>query len=196
MDHSPTEEDNVDALQLLQADHDRVRDLFEQFKSAHEEDDTARMKKVSDEVFTELEIHTAIEEEVLYPSVRDAGGGDLDELTDESKEEHHVVDVLMGEIRALKASEDAFAAKMTVLMENVEHHASEEEDEMFPQIRELFSESALEELGARLEAAKAKHQLEHVNKSELYDEAADLDVEGRSTMNKEELQAAVDEARG
>src|SRR5690606_19025326 len=130
---------NMDALELLKSDHDKVRGLFNDFRSAAEQDDAARMGELCSEVFNELTVHTSIEEEIFYPAVREAGGEELNEQTDESWEEHHVVDVLMEEIRALDPGDAAFKAKMTVLMENVEHHAQEEEDAMFPQVRELTS---------------------------------------------------------
>jgi hemerythrin superfamily protein len=60
---------------------------------------------------------------------------------------------LMREIRDL-SDQKVFEAKMTVLMENVEHHAEEEESEMFPDLREHMSDQQLDELGSELEAAK------------------------------------------
>ena len=186
----------MDALELLKSDHDEVRGMFEEFRSAHEAEDTAAMGEICRRVFAELEVHTAIEEEVFYPAVREAGGGELDELTDESKEEHHVVDVLMEEITSLDPADDAFAAKMTVLMENVEHHAGEEEDEMFPEVRELLSEERLRTLGEELEEAKRRHRLSAASRDELYEKASELGVEGRSAMNKEQLAEAVGEQDG
>jgi hemerythrin superfamily protein len=181
----------MDALELLTSDHDEVRGMFESFRSAHESEDAEAMGRLSAQIFQELEVHTAIEEEVFYPAVRDAGGGELNELTDESKEEHHVVDLLMAEIRSLDPSDDAFAAKMTVLMENVEHHAGEEEDEMFPEVRKLMSEDRLQELGAELETAKRRHQQASSTKEELYEKASEMGIEGRSSMTKDELAEAV-----
>ncbi|MGF1665401.1 MAG: hemerythrin domain-containing protein [Acidimicrobiia bacterium] len=183
----------MNALQLLKADHDLVRQMFEQFRTAHESDDYEAMGRISEEVFTELEVHTAIEEEVFYPAVREAGGGELNELTDESLEEHHVVDVLMAEIRRLDPSDDAFAAKMTVLIENVEHHAGEEEDEMFPDVANLLDTQALEALGVELEATKLQQMAQLQSRDELYQQASDLDIEGRSSMTKQELAKAVAE---
>lgn len=184
----------MNALDLLKSDHDTVRTMFEEFRSAHESDDTETMARICEDVFAELEVHTAIEEEIFYPAVRRAGGEDLGETTDESVEEHHVVDLLMAEIRGLDAGDDAFVAKMTVLMENVEHHASEEEDEMFPQVRQLLDEQRLEELGAELEQAKASHILSSMSKDELYEQAGQLGIEGRSSMTKDELARAVAQA--
>jgi hemerythrin superfamily protein len=152
------------------------------------------MSRICEDVFAELEVHTAIEEEIFYPAVRQAGGEELNETTDESVEEHHVVDLLMSEIRSLDAGDDAFVAKMTVLMENVEHHASEEEDEMFPKVRELLDEQRLEALGQELERAKVSRALSSMSKDELYEQAGELGIEGRSSMSKDELAQAVAQA--
>jgi hemerythrin superfamily protein len=112
------------------------------------------MKATQKEIFSELETHTRIEEDIFYPAVRDTGDEDLQEVVAESVQEHHVVKVLMREIEDL-SDEEIFAAKMTVLIENVEHHAEEEEQEMFPAVRQQMSEDELDELGQRLEQAKS-----------------------------------------
>ncbi len=143
----------MDAIQLLKADHDEVRALFEQFRQAQEAEDSERMKEVQKQIFSELETHTRIEEEIFYPAVRSADEEELGETVDEGVQEHHVVKVLMREIEDV-SGEDTFVAKMKVLMENVEHHADEEESEMFPDVREKMDQARLEELGAELEAAK------------------------------------------
>lgn len=183
----------MDALQVLKQDHDKVRGLFEEFRTAADADDGAKMGELASQIFHELEVHTTIEERVFYPAVRDAGGGELDELTDESNEEHHVVDLLIEEVKSLSPSDDRFKAKMTVMMENVEHHASEEEDEMFPEVRELMDATRLQELGQELTAEKGRVESESKSKSELYEQAKEQDIPGRSDMSKEELQQAVSE---
>jgi hemerythrin superfamily protein len=143
----------MDATKLLTEDHNLVRRLFEQFRAAHESDDTQGMKSAQREIFSELETHTRIEEDIFYPAVREAGGEDLQEVVAESIQEHHVVKVLMREIEDV-SGEEVFAAKMMVLIENVEHHAEEEESDMFPSVREQMSDEELDELGRRLEEAK------------------------------------------
>ncbi len=143
----------MDAIELLTADHNEVRQLFEQFRQAHEAEDMERMKQLQQEIFSELETHTRIEEDIFYPAVREAGGEELDESVDEGVQEHHVVKVLMREVEDV-SGEDTFIAKMKVLMENVEHHAEEEETDMFPDLREKMGQQRLDELGAELEAAK------------------------------------------
>jgi len=184
----------MDAIELLTTDHHEVRSLFERFRSAQEAEDTARMSELAATIFEELEVHTTIEEEIFYPALR-GRDDELDETVDESLEEHHVVDVLMNEMRDLEAGADEWVAKMTVLMENVEHHADEEEQEMFPDAREQLDEERLRALGEELEARKQTAKAERASKEELYQEAQELDIDGRSQMTKAELAEAVAAAR-
>ncbi len=74
----------------------------------------------------------------------------------ESYEEHHVADVLVMELASMKASDERFTAKATVLIENVTHHIDEEEEEWFPQVRDGLGRKALREIGAEMLAARKK----------------------------------------
>lgn len=143
----------MDAIAVLTSDHDEVRGLFEQFKQAKEADDSARMHELQKQIFSELETHTRIEEDIFYPAVRELDEEELTETVAEGIQEHHVVKILMREIEEVTGDE-TFESKMTVLIENVEHHAEEEETDLFPDVREKMGEPRLQELGAQLEAAK------------------------------------------
>jgi len=147
---------SVNAVKMLKADHDRVQALFKEFEAAGER---AYEKKrgIAEEVFTELEIHTKLEEEIFYPALRARADQEGEELLDESLEEHHVVDVLMREMRKLDPGNDAYQAKFQVLMENVEHHIEEEEGEMFPMASERL-EDTLDSLGTKMEERKEELQ--------------------------------------
>ena len=73
----------------------------------------------------------------------------------EGLEEHKQAKTLLREISALSDnSSDKFEAKLKVLMEDVEHHVEEEEEEMFPLVEDAFDEDQLEELGEQLEDEK------------------------------------------
>ena len=186
----------MDSLMLLTADHNRVRGLFTRFRDAQEKDDVDAMRALAEQIISELEVHTRIEEEIFYPEVRQ-GSGELDETVAEGIEEHHVVDVLIDEVRQLTPGGEAWVAKMTVMMENVEHHASEEEDEMFPDVRGVLDEAALADQARRLEARKAElgaptvADKEHLTVDELAELARAQEIPGRSTMDRDELLATV-----
>lgn len=186
----------MEATALLTADHNRVRGLFTQFRAAHEAENTARMGESASAILEELEVHTSIEEDIFYPAVREASH-ELDELVSEGIEEHHVVDVLAAEIKALPPGNEEWVAKMKVLIENVEHHAEEEEQELFPGVRGALAKEILEALGEQLESQKAElgagtiADKEHLSVEELRQLAQAQEIPGRSEMNREELLATV-----
>lgn len=143
-----------DAIVLLKADHKEIRRLFRQFQAAGDKAVKKKAKIVS-QIIEALTVHTYVENEVMYPEVR-ALLPDLDEDVLESYEEHHVADVLCMELSAMPADAERFDAKVTVLIENVTHHVQGEEQDWFPKVRAGLSRKQLLELGARLEAARAK----------------------------------------
>lgn len=189
----------MDALSLLTADHNRVRGLFARFQAAEEESDTATMMELAAKIIVELEVHTTIEEEIFYPEIKGAGE-ELKDTVDEGMEEHHVAKTLIEEIKGLAPEDDAWAAKMKVLIESVEHHATEEEEEMFSEAKKTFEKGALEDLGVRLEARKAQlgaptaADKEHLGTEQLKALAKQQEIPGRSSMGREELVATVDPA--
>jgi hemerythrin superfamily protein len=143
----------MDALELLKKDHQTVKSLF---KKAEKTDGKA-LKEIFEEIKTELETHTRIEETIFYPAV--AEHEELKDMVLESIEEHKQVKTLLKEMENLTSDSEKFEPKLKVLMENVEHHAEEEEEEkMFPKVRKLFDSEELQELGAKLEAAKKGKQ--------------------------------------
>ena len=145
---------STDAIVLLRNDHKEIRRLFTQFEKAGENAHAAKGKLV-DRMIELLTQHTYIENEVMYPRVRAL----LPELEDdvlESYEEHHVADVLVVELAAMKPDAERFTAKTTVLIENVRHHIEEEEQEWFPKVREGLGRNVLQDIGAEMIEAR-KH---------------------------------------
>jgi hemerythrin superfamily protein len=185
----------MDALELLTADHNRVRGLFSRFETAAGKND-AQAAQLAAKIFEELEIHTKIEEALFYPTVTKLND-EIHELVTEGIEEHHVVDGLMAEVKGLRPSDEEWPAKMKVLVENVEHHAEEEEQEMFPKIRSAMDKDARAELGQRLEAKKSElgaptaRDKSHLSTDELTRLAREQEIPGRSNMKREELLATV-----
>jgi hemerythrin superfamily protein len=145
---------STDAIVLLKQDHKEIRKLFRDFQNAGDGAEKTKGQLVK-RIIELLTIHTYIENEVMYPRVREL----LPELEDdvlESYEEHHVADVLVSELFAMKPSDERFDAKTTVLIESVTHHIEEEEEEWFPKVRSGLGRKQLAELGERMLAAKQK----------------------------------------
>jgi iron-sulfur cluster repair protein YtfE (RIC family) len=140
-----------DAIVLLKNDHRELRRVFREFQKAGE--DTERRRRAVDRMIELLTVHTYLENEAMYPEVRTALP-DLEDDVLESYEEHHVADVLCRELLELDPTNEHFDAKTTVLIENVEHHMAEEEQEWFPKVRSGLGRKALLELGQRLEEVR------------------------------------------
>jgi hemerythrin-like domain-containing protein len=145
---------STDAIVLLKEDHQTVKKLFRQFEAAGENATTLKRDLVA-KIIEELTIHTYIENEIMYPEVRKLVPDIEDDIL-ESYEEHHVADVLCMELFTMSPENDRYEAKTTVLIENVEHHIKEEEDEWFPKVRAALGRNALAEIGARMLEAKKK----------------------------------------
>jgi hypothetical protein len=141
----------MDAIALLKQDHEEVKKIMEKLDKT-----TERGVKTREELFTKLKsemtIHETIEEEIFYPALKEHPKAK--ELVLEGYEEHHVVDLIMGEISQTPYEDETWGAKFSVMKENVEHHIEEEEGEMFKQARQVFSKSELEELGTQMEQRK------------------------------------------
>jgi hypothetical protein len=147
----------MDALTLLQDDHDKMRRLLDELEGT-----TERGVKTREELYArikgELMVHEAIEEEIFYPALK--GHPKARDIVLEAYEEHHVVDTVMAELEGLPVDDETWGAKAKVMKENVEHHMEEEEGEMFKQARAVFDEDELESLGERMVDRKRSAQEE------------------------------------
>ncbi len=144
----------LNPIELLKDDHEKVKKLFEQIADTSNQAEKTR-EKLFLTIERELRVHTTIEEEILYPALRQAAKNDEQRrLYFEAVEEHKAVDLLLPSVREAAFGTNEFAAKVKVLKEIVEHHVEEEEGEMFPLVKKLFSREQLAELGERLDARK------------------------------------------
>lgn len=142
----------MDAITLLKDDHKTVEKLFKRFEKAG--DGAYKEKRtVAEKIREELSRHAAVEEQLFYPVVRATVDG-VEDITLESLEEHHIVKWVLSELDDMDPKDERFTAKMTVLIENVRHHVEEEEDELFPKVRDQLGRKDLRELGEAMEAAR------------------------------------------
>jgi hemerythrin superfamily protein len=145
----------TDALDVLEADHRAVEQLFDAFERA-DKTDLERKATLVQRACELLTIHSLVEEELLYPAARDALGKDHRIDVDEAFVEHYLVKSLIEKFSAMKAGDTGFDATFKVLKENVTHHVEEEESELFPEIRKTGVDLAA--LGKKIEARKATLQ--------------------------------------
>jgi hypothetical protein len=147
-------ESGGDVLEMLKTDHRQVQDLFTRFEDA----DKRTRASIAEEALTALEVHSTLEEELVYPAIAEVI--EDEESVNEAKEEHHVAKLLIKELHKMDAGDEAFATKFKVLGEIVSHHIEEEEGEMFPQAQEggFESESISEEVFKRKTKLMQKYE--------------------------------------
>lgn len=139
----------MNAIELLKEDHDKVDKLFQTIKANEDADHRDTFEQIK----SELEVHTHIEETIFYPKIKE-GGEELKKIVEEGIQEHHQVKIFLRELSGLAEESDKFQPKLKVLMEDVSHHVQEEEGQMFPMIQEQFDEYTLQMLGQEMEKEK------------------------------------------
>lgn len=142
----------TNAITLLKNDHKTVRKLLSQLDKAQMAN---RRRELLKQIEKEIKIHTKIEEKIFYPAFKKAAKTKQDnKIFFESHEEHHLADLVLLALKKTPVASDQFAAKAKVLKDLIEHHADEEETEMFPRARKILSEDQLRALGEQLQQAK------------------------------------------
>jgi hemerythrin superfamily protein len=113
---------------MLREDHQKVRQLFDQFdKTTH----TNEKRDIVTVALAALEVLATLEEELIYPAWREHV--DEQDLMDEALKEHHVVNLLIKGLKNMDPEDERYGPKFTVLSENVKHHFKMEEGKMFLQ---------------------------------------------------------------
>ncbi|MDQ3133334.1 MAG: hemerythrin domain-containing protein [Acidobacteriota bacterium] len=143
----------MDVFELLTNDHRKVSAIFEQLEQTS---DVTTRQTLFAQVKQELDLHAYVEETLFYPKLKEAA--ETREIILEAYEEHQEVKDLLTEMQGLSPDGDEWSDLLQELKESVEHHVDEEENEMFPQAREVLSASEIDQLGTQIEAAKQQHK--------------------------------------
>jgi hemerythrin superfamily protein len=149
---APTEEDRLDAIELLQHDHRMVEQLFRDYRSAASPD---QRKGVVDILVRELSKHAAVEEELFYPlanRIVPSGAAEIEQHL----RDHHAVKRVLAELDGMSPEDDRIDDLVQTLQGDVARHVEEEEGELMPKVRGHLDEQALRELGEEVERAKQR----------------------------------------
>lgn len=141
------------AIELLEADHRAVEDLFERYDQQKEDEDEARLETAM-RICGELTVHMAIEEELFYPWLRENLEEEDMDLINEAEVEHAGAKDLIEQLEDGEEVDEMYDAKVKVLSEYIKHHVKEEESEIFPELRGKTEE--LDALGEEMTARKVE----------------------------------------
>lgn len=125
---------DMNAIELLTADHKKVQKLFQEFEEIRQEEDMDEEKAdLVEMICMELTVHARLEEEIFYPAVREAI--DETELMDEAGVAHETANYLISQLEAMQPGDDRYDAKVCVLADIVNRHIKEEQEQIFPQAK-------------------------------------------------------------
>jgi iron-sulfur cluster repair protein YtfE (RIC family) len=137
------------AIEMLKADHDKVKKAFKEFEKLDHED-TEAARQIVETICEDLKVHTTLEEELFYPALREAM--EDEDLLNEAAVEHETAKMLIEQLENMGPDDPNYRATFTVLGEYVMHHVKEEEGEMFPEAKK--TDLDFESLGERMRKRK------------------------------------------
>lgn len=140
----------MDGIESLEKDHDKIRSLFSELEGTA---DPHELQDSFNKLGNILTIHAEAEEQVLYPEARNCEG--TAELIDKGYQEHDKGDQMVLAIKSISSNQSEFKAKVRELQEFMLNHLDEEENDLFPRVRQCMNDKKLEQLGTQLKDTKA-----------------------------------------
>jgi hemerythrin superfamily protein len=184
--HLPATDKGTDAIAALIADHRKVKDLFEQFEKAKDQENADDEKAgLVKQICTELTIHTTIEEEIFYPAAREQI--EDEDLMDEALVEHAGAKDLIAQLEEMDPEDDLYDAKVTVLGEQIDHHVKEEEGNMFPKAKKANVDT--EALGGKMARRKAELKAELSDSDDEHEQATPSERGSKQPGNQKGLRS-------
>lgn len=145
----------MNIIALLKQDHKKVKELLTSISNTTKRA-VKKRKKLFEQIKAELKLHEKIEEALFYPPLKKHS--ETKDLTFESYEEHALVDYLLTQLEKEEYDADEWAAKISVLKENVEHHIKEEEKKLFPRVKKVISTTELKNMAEKAEQIKKQQK--------------------------------------
>jgi len=203
--------DQEGIVQVLQTEHRQVEDLLEQLAAEENETEAEELVK---QIKRELMAHSTAEDRVVYATIEQ--NEDMAEDIEHARDEHAGIDEALTELVEATFGDSDFKDKVQELTKCVQHHIKEEETEVLPKASKFIDQQTSHELALLF---KKQKQLEietldetepdlaggldgdgvtaqggeedEMTVEELRARAAELEIEGRSKMSKDELKRAI-----
>ena len=177
-----------DVVDLIMQDHREMERLFDELKSNPD-----KRPSLVPVMLTLLTAHERAEEAEVYPKAREAGGA---EDVEHSQKEHLEADQLATDLSTADPGSPDFGEKLDKLVEAVRHHIEEEEQTVLPHMRERMEPEQLTRLAEAFLTERKQHlgdQPEDISKSDLLQQAENIELSGASSMSKQELKRSLEE---
>ncbi len=145
-----SDQSDVGIRDLIRADHNKVNMLFSEIEGTN---DPQKLQEYFGQIYKDLTAHAEAEEQVVYPAMR-AYYTDTQELYDEQAEMKQI----LSQIKALSPAASEFKERIRQLKDAVQAHVRQEENDMFPKLRDHFSDAQQEQMATQFKTAKSQIQ--------------------------------------
>jgi hemerythrin superfamily protein len=197
-----------DVVDVIKAQHRTIDSLL-----SEAEQEGADVMALMQQVAGLLKPHSEAEESFVYPKIREKKADETATVKDGVAEHHHL-EGLLDQLLTEEPDGPGYDGKLAAFIGELRHHVEEEEQDLLPvlstkageQEREAMGRRFLEETGqadggvgasassgsrSSFGSRSSSGSSAEPTKAELYEKAKEQDIEGRSTMSKEELKKAV-----
>ena len=135
----------------LMTDHREVEELFARIEALPSGDKDRKLH--ADQATIELVRHSVAEEAYLYPAVREhVAKGDA--IADKELDDHSRAERLMKDLESCDADDPDFDRLLGMLMNEIRSHVADEEENLFPMLRQACPSDTLDQLGEKVRQAK------------------------------------------
>jgi iron-sulfur cluster repair protein YtfE (RIC family) len=174
----------ADLLKQLENEHREAESLMDRLEQAEEPSERGPLLR---ELEGALSQHMEKEERRVYPVLAEIDG----EGAEAARAEHDGARELLEKLRSGGVDQPGFGSIAAALKGAIGHHVEEEENDLFPKLRrevgaERFADGAPATTNGRDPSSSTRH--------ELYEQAKQLGIDGRSSMTKDQLAKAVEKA--
>lgn len=142
--------DDMNITEILIMDHRKVDTLFMEIENTT---DPQKIEEFFGQIYKDLSAHAEAEEEVVYPAVRSYFSQTQDLYNEQAEMKQ-----MLERIKSSNPSSPQFKDMVQQLKKAVQHHVREEENDMFPKLRQNMSEEQMQQLSTRFKEAKSRCQ--------------------------------------
>jgi Hemerythrin HHE cation binding domain len=146
-------EDAMNFRTLMQAGPAKANELFARL--AETSDGAVKTReKLFTELKNELELHTSLEEQHLFPILR--RNAETKELVADAIKDNKELRAKLAELEALPKSDEAFPERLKELQKTFRQHARDEKRELLPAVQRALSEEQVLGVAEKIEAGIAE----------------------------------------
>ena len=175
---------------LMQAGPTKATELF--VKLSETSDGAVKTRdKLFAELKAELELHTSLEEQHLFPILR--RNAETKELVAEAIKDNKDLRAKLAELETLPKNDEAFPERLKDLQKTFRQHARDEKRELLPAVQRALSEEQVQGIAEKIEAGVA--EAEQVRQDEVEARRAKAQQEREQAERQAEQQAAAQQAQ-